>query len=379
MEFVMSYAGSDALSPGGSAMTDGKPDFAKDPPTFNYHTSASSVVAPHGPNFLLIQACIAILILVGFESVTSMGEEAKNAKRDIPRAVLLSLFIQGVVCYLIEYFAANYFLNKGYGLTNAAGSGAPIGDMMVITGTWLFGSYDAARWYMLVQAATVFLALIGTTLSCINTGARVTYAMGRDDEVPSHFGLLHGNKLTPHRAIWTLACVSTVIGVLGVIWYLCGSSAPDALNTALTDAQKNSIWYPKFLTFSKAFALKIPNSLLVVTLISNFGTFLLYMLTCVTAVVAFREHHMFNGIKHFVIPVFGLLANFACMLFYLIGPWMVAGMSVLEPYVALGVVAVWGLYGAFYFSRASKAKGRGVLLTEKPVAMNANANAVGAI
>ena len=63
---------------------------------------------------MIIQACIAILILVGFESVTSMGEEAKNAKRDIPRAVLLSLFIQGVVCYLIEYFAASYFLNPGY-------------------------------------------------------------------------------------------------------------------------------------------------------------------------------------------------------------------------------------------------------------------------
>jgi APA family basic amino acid/polyamine antiporter len=39
-----------------------------------------------------------------------MGEEAKNAKRDIPRAVLLSLLIQGAFCYLFEYFGANYFL-----------------------------------------------------------------------------------------------------------------------------------------------------------------------------------------------------------------------------------------------------------------------------
>ena len=311
-------------------------------------------MAPHNWNFAFIQACIAILILVGFESVTSMGEEAKNAKRDIPRAVLLSLVIQGVVCYLFEYFAANYFLNAGYKLPQAAGSGAPIGDMMVLTGTWLFGSYDAARWYMLIQAATVFLALIGTTLSCINTGARVTYAMGRDDEVPSHFGMLHGKKLTPHRAIWTLAFVSTVIGILGVIWYLCGTSAADAMNTALTDAQKNSIWYPKFLVFSKEFAVKLPNSLLVVTLVSNFGTFLLYMLTCIIAIVAFREHHMFNGFKHLVVPVFGLLANLACMLFYLIGPFSVAGMSKMEPFVALGIVAVWGLYGAAYFVYASK-------------------------
>ena len=73
---------------------------------------------------MVIQACIAILILVGFESVTSMGEEAKNAKRDIPRAVLLSLLIQGVVCYLIEYFCAGFFLNPGYTMTTAAGSSA---------------------------------------------------------------------------------------------------------------------------------------------------------------------------------------------------------------------------------------------------------------
>ncbi|HLY74592.1 MAG TPA: amino acid permease, partial [Planctomycetota bacterium] len=45
--------------------------------TFQYHPSASSVVQPHGFSYVIIQACIAILILVGFESVTSMGEEAK--------------------------------------------------------------------------------------------------------------------------------------------------------------------------------------------------------------------------------------------------------------------------------------------------------------
>ena len=181
--------------------------------------------------------------------------------------------------------------------------------------------------------------------------------MGRDDEVPSHFGMLHGKKLTPHRAIWTLAIVSMVIGILTVIWYLCGPSATDAMNTALTDAQKNSIWYPKFLVFSKDFAAKLPNSFIVVTLVSNFGTFLLYMLTCIIAIVAFREHHMFNGFKHVVVPVFGLLANLACMLFYLIGPFTVAGMSVMEPYVALGIAAVWGLYGAVYFIDVEQEEG----------------------
>jgi len=54
----------------------------------------------HNLSWAFIQATVAILILVGFESVTSMGGEAKNAKRDVPIAVLVSLLIQGLVCYL---------------------------------------------------------------------------------------------------------------------------------------------------------------------------------------------------------------------------------------------------------------------------------------
>jgi amino acid transporter len=330
-------------------------------PKFKFHPTAGSVPAPHGFSFIVIQACIAILILVGFESVTSMGEEAKNAKRDIPRAVLLSLGIQGIVCYLIEYFAANYFLNQGYTLTDAGGSGAPLGDMMVLVGTWLFGSYKAGRAFMLVQAATVFLALIGTTLSCLSTGARVTYAMGKDDEVPSHFGLLHGKRLTPHRAIWTLAILSAVIGIASVVSYL-GGTTPAPLEAKYA----SSFWYA-FGLFKPESYPALPNSLLIVTLVSNFGTFLLYMLTCVVAIVAFREHHSFSGVKHLLVPLFGLVANLACMLFYLVGPFAVSGMSVKEPYIALAICFAWGAYGLVYFVRSSRKKGKSVLV-QKPVA-----------
>lgn len=328
-------------------------------PTFNYHATAGSVIAPHGFNFMFIQACIAILILVGFESVTSMGEESRHPKRDIPRAVLLSLAIQGGFCYLVEYFAANYLLHNGYTLPNAGASGAPLGDMMVIVGTWLFGSYAAGRAFMLVQAFTVFLALIGTTLSCLSTGARVTYAMGRDEEVPSHFGLLHGRTLSPYRAIWTLAILSAIIGMITVTVYL-GGTTPSVL-----DPKYNNAWY-SFGIFKPETYSHLPNTLVIVTLISNFGTFLLYMLTCIVAIVAFREHHSFNGFKHFIVPIFGLLANLGCMLFYLIGPFTVAGMSVKEPYIALGVCGVWGIYGLVYFLKSSKAKGRETILTQKP-------------
>ena len=327
-------------------------------PTFQYHDTAASVVSPHGGvTYAFIQACIAILILVGFESVTSMGEEAKNAKRDIPRAVLLSLGIQGVICYLIQYFAANYFLNNGYMMTNAAGSGAPIGDMMQLVGTWFFGTPKAGFWFMAIQAFSVFLALIGTTLSCINTGARVTYAMGRDEEVPSHFGMVHGTNLTPHRAIWTLAVVSAIIGVICVAGNFCGGVAQ--ADDTIAALPKN-VWY-SFGLFKHDTAAAIPQTLLVMTLVSNFGTFLLYMLTCITAMVAFAEHHTFSGFKHVFIPIFGLVANLGCMLFYIIGPFSVAGMSWKEPFFALGVAGVWGVYGLWYFASSSKAKGKAII------------------
>jgi amino acid transporter len=339
---------------------DGKPNV-----TFDYHDSAKSVIAPHKGSFVIIQACIAILILVGFESVTAMGEEAKNAKRDIPKAVILALVIQGGFCYLFEYFAANYFLSSAYKNTTAAGSSAPIGDMMQLVGAYWFGSPKAGFYFMMIQAVTVFLALIGTTLSCVTTGARVTYAMGRDQEMGAHFGMLHDKHLSPHRAIWTLAIISIFIGMYACYCFLCGPAATAGLDTNLTDAMKAGIWY-KFGAFSFATAGKIPNSLLIVTLVSNFGTFLLYMITCVVAIVAFREHHMFNGIKHMAIPIFGLLANLGCMLFYLVGPFMVPGMSKWEPFIALGVVALWGIYGALYFTIGSKKTGKPIILTAPP-------------
>jgi hypothetical protein len=50
--------------------------------------------------------------------------------------------------------------------------------------------------------------------------------------------------------------------------------------------------------------------------------------------------------------------------FYLVGPFFVPGMSPKEPYIALVVVGLWGVYGFIYFTRASGVKGKAVLLPE---------------
>jgi amino acid transporter len=324
---------------------------------FLSHGSASSVLSLHKFSFVFIQATVAILILVGFESVTSMGAEAKNPTKHIPIAVIASLLIQGVACYLIEYFAANYFLNSGYTMQSAAGSAAPIGDMMIIVGDGLLG-HGNGKYFMLAEALTVFLALIGTTLSCMNTGARVTYAMGKDDEAPEHFGILHAKSLSPRRAIWTLAAISAFIGVVATTLVFADGSAPtDATIAALPHGIFSSFGYSSHDAMAA-----LPNSLLAITLTSNFGTFILYALSCLLCIVAYHKRSDYSMVKHLLIPGFGLLANLACMAAYLVVPFLGYG-TWKEPYLALGISALWGIYGGIYFLRSSKSKGKAVLLS----------------
>ena len=74
----------------------------------------------------------------------------------------------------------------------------------------------------------VVIALIGTALSCLNTGVRVTYAMGKDDELPAVFGFLHGKYRTPHMAIIVLVVISAIVGSYGVL-------SVDKLTQVITD------------------------------------------------------------------------------------------------------------------------------------------------
>ncbi len=331
---------------------------------FLSHPAPLSVIKAHNWGWVFVQATVAILILVGFESVTAMGGEAKNPRRDVPVAVLVSLLVQGAFCYLFEYFAANYFLNSGYTMQSASASAAPIGDMMIVVGNALFGP-GRGRIFMLTEAFTVFLALIGTTLSCMNTGARVTYAMGKDQEVPEHFGLLHGKKLTPHRAIWTLAAISAAVGCIAVVLAFADAGAPsDAAIQALPHGFWSSIGYTTHDRLAS-----LPNSLLTMTLASNFGTFLLYGLSCVICMVAFHRHPKFNVVRHLIVPLFGLVANLGCMAFYLIGPFLGYGTKQ-EPLLALGIALVWGIYGAIYFVRSSRSMGRTTLMATRSAAIS---------
>lgn len=311
-------------------------------PTVNYfHPSFAHVLSPGKPIELLFQSTISILLVVGFESATALAAEAKNPQKDIPRGVILSLVIQGVIFYFFEYFAANAFIGDQYAgavdknganftlidpskvtlitdpsldqkiyaggsiVKNFAASAvdsAPIGSFSRILGDSFFGAGHGQA-FELIMAATVVLALLGTTLSCLNTAVRVTYAMGKDNELPGIFGGLHGKTNTPHNAIILLTVLSGVVGGYGVL------SA---------------------------------DHLLQITLISNLGTFLLYGLTCIAAYIAFSHVADANPLTTKLIPIIGVFGNFGLMVvdvyFAFFSPTATAN-TVMDTKIALGVSA----------------------------------------
>jgi amino acid transporter len=290
-----------------------------------YHPTAGSITTLHSLAGMLFQSTIAILILVGFESATAFGAEAKNAKRDIPRGVLLSLVIQGLFAYLLEYFAANYALSdklisadgKLSGISAAAASGAPIGDMAIQLGNAFLGGNGFA--FMLVIAFTVALAILGTTLSAMNTGVRISFAMAQDKEMPDLMGLLHDKYATPHMGVLIMVIISAVIGSVGVLGGV----------VTLTG----------------------------ITLASNLGTFALYGLICVITIVAFGGKKDFNFFKHGVIPVLGLAGNLLLVgVIFIIGI-ITGGDTAKETYIALIVSLAWLLISVAYFLISSKSKG----------------------
>jgi amino acid transporter len=297
------------------------------------HSGLGSVVLPHSLTNVIFQGTIAILLLVGFESVTALGGEAINPKRDVRRAVLLSLAIQGAVAYVLEYVAANFFVNSatvpsaGNGYAAAAASAAPIGDMVRQIGDTMLGGTGFAL--VIILAATVLVALIGTTLACLNTGVRITYVMGRDKEVPGILGLLHFRHATPHYGVIALAIISAILG---------------------------------------GYAVLSADNLLQITLASNTGTFLVYGMTNALVLVAFSGAAKKSILKHVIIPIAGLVANVGMLVGVVYMSVSSGGSTQTDTIIALAAVGVWILIGAVWLVFNSAANKTSLLVKPQPLA-----------
>ena len=147
-------------------------------------TGVAGLVAAMGLTFIAFE---------GYEIIVQTGEEVKNPRRNIPRAIFISLAIVVTLYCLVAFvsigaispegIAAWRFIGEGgeLGIMKAAEIFLPYGDLIVLGGGMV----------------STLAALNATTFS----SARVAFAMGRHYNLPHKLSSIHPVNRTPHIAI----------------------------------------------------------------------------------------------------------------------------------------------------------------------------------
>jgi amino acid transporter len=156
-----------------------------------------------GMDFAIV---ICIFSLVGFESATTLGSEAKRPLRNVPRAVIWSLLITGafmVFMSYIEVFATNHM---GKSLSSFT---TPL--------TAISAAYGVS-FFKVPVALGAMVSFFSLSLSCLNAGARIIFPLCGHEFLPRKGHAVHVTNKTPHVALASYGAL-----ILGVALVFSGT------------------------------------------------------------------------------------------------------------------------------------------------------------
>jgi len=146
-------------------------------------------------------AAILALAFLGFDAVSTLSEEAKDARRTIPRAILLCTLAGGLLFIVTAYIAGLVFPDYAH-FTDT--DSAPLDVMTRIGGGALFTFFTAA------YIAGSFASAMTSQASV----ARILFAMGRDGQLPRRvFAAVHARFKTP----WLAVLIVGAVGLVGAL------------------------------------------------------------------------------------------------------------------------------------------------------------------
>jgi amino acid transporter len=138
---------------------------------------------------------LALFSFVGFESATTLGHEARNPLRTIPRAVVLSAVLAGIFFVMCCYTETLEFHKVQRDL---GASEAPFRTLAALAGIPLLGAcIDTGA----------LISMFACTLACVMAAARVLMHMAGNNLVPASFGRTHHRNETPHLASLAMGLV----------------------------------------------------------------------------------------------------------------------------------------------------------------------------
>jgi amino acid transporter len=138
---------------------------------------------------LSLAVVITVFSLVGFESATALGGEARRPLRNIPRAVIASLLMTGAFMVVMSYVEVFGAAHSHVSLSSLS---APL--------TFLSRAYGVS-YFKVPVAIGAMISFFSLTLSCLNAGSRIIFSMAHHGVFPEAAGRTHPRNRTPHVAI----------------------------------------------------------------------------------------------------------------------------------------------------------------------------------
>jgi amino acid transporter len=184
---------------------------------------------------------VCIFSLVGFEAASTMGGEARNPLKNVPRAVVWSLILTGLFMVIMCYVEVLGATHSGLSL---ASLGAPLQTLSAAYGVSFF------KVPVSLGGMISFFAL---TLSCVNSGTRILLPLAKNGFVSNRLHRTHKTNLTPHAAI----CLYYVVLLVEVFaWHLAGGSALTMFNDAGTLAATGFLFSYIMISIAAPFYLR---------------------------------------------------------------------------------------------------------------------------
>jgi len=139
---------------------------------------------------VLYGACYIFFAYGGFARVAVIAEEVKDAKVNVPKAIVLSLAISTIVYILVVVIAVGLI-----GASELSNSNSPLTKAIGITGD-TGAVYTVSAGGLLATASVLLTSILGVS--------RMAYAMARRKHLPKALSKLHTKYCTPYYSIWII-------------------------------------------------------------------------------------------------------------------------------------------------------------------------------
>jgi len=165
---------------------------------------------------------LAMFSFVGFESATTLGEEAKHPLRTIPRAVLRSVVFSGMFFILSSYTEVLGFPANAGTLDQSA---SPLSVLSSAAGLRRMGP--------LIDICAM-VSMFACTLACVTAAARVLLLMAHNDLVHAGLKKTHHRNETPHAAVITTGAATMLLPVGLILGKVSGETIYDWMGSLAT-------------------------------------------------------------------------------------------------------------------------------------------------